>query len=135
MRYGGATVAEETVLAEIPAHTLQVVSYDGQIANPHLWDGIEDPYRYVVKAELAAPDKVDEQSVRIGFRYFSINAQQGFLLNGRPYPLRGVALHQDYPGAMSAMDARTIPCRLRGHCRAGLQLCAPCPLSTRCLCV
>lgn len=99
----GATVAEETVLAEIPAHTLQVVSYDGQIANPHLWDGIEDPYRYVVKAELAAPDKVDEQSVRIGFRYFSINAQQGFLLNGRPYPLRGVALHQDYPGAMSAM--------------------------------
>ena len=90
------------MLAEIPAHTLQVVSYDGQIANPHLWDGIEDPYRYVVKAELAAPDKVDEQSVRIGFRYFSINAQQGFLLNGRPYPLRGVALHQDYPGAMSA---------------------------------
>ena len=32
-----------------------------------------------------------------------MDAQQGFLLNGRPYPLRGVALHQDYPGAMSAM--------------------------------
>lgn len=99
----GNAVAGETIPVEVPAHTVQDVSYTGQITEPHLWDGIQDPYRYTVKVALFAPDRVDEQSVCIGFRFFSMDAQQGFLLNGRPYPLRGVALHQDYPGAMSAM--------------------------------
>lgn len=40
-------------------------------------------------------DILDQVSVDFGCRTMEIDAQQGFLLNGRRYPLRGVARHQD----------------------------------------
>ncbi|MGI6254435.1 MAG: glycoside hydrolase family 2 TIM barrel-domain containing protein [Acutalibacter sp.] len=58
----------------------------------HLWDGLEDPYLYTVTASL---DSGDEISARFGCRKFEVDPQKGFLLNGRSYPLRGVAKHQD----------------------------------------
>ncbi len=57
----------------------------------HLWDGLQDPYLYEVKAEYEG----DEVSTRFGFRTMEVDPQKGFLLNGRPYPLRGVSRHQD----------------------------------------
>ncbi len=64
----------------------------------HLWDGLHDPYLYTVKAAFGE----DEVSARFGCRKFEIDAQKGFLLNGRSYPLRGVAAHQDHKGTGSA---------------------------------
>ena len=66
----------------------------------HLWDGIRDPYLYQVTASL---DSGDEVSARFGCRTFEIDAQKGFLLNGRSYPLRGVSRHQDWKGAGNAL--------------------------------
>lgn len=59
-----------------------------EIADVHLWDGIEDPYLYTVSAALPGGDEI---STRFGCRSFAIDAQKGFLLNGRSYPLRGSA--------------------------------------------
>ena len=69
------------------------------LANPHLWNGVEDPYLYTV--ELSAGD--DDVMTEIGFRYYSIDREKGFSLNGKPYPLRGVSMHQDMDGKATAL--------------------------------
>lgn len=71
-----------------------------EIADVHLWDGIKDPYLYTASASLESGDEV---SARFGCRAFSIDAQKGFLLNGRSYPLRGVSRHQDRKGVGNAL--------------------------------
>ena len=67
--------------------------------NPHLWNGVEDPYLYTV--ELSAGD--DDAMTEAGFRYYSIDREKGFFLNGKPYPLRGVSMHQDMDGKATAL--------------------------------
>lgn len=71
-----------------------------EIADVHLWDGVEDSYLYTAVADL---DSGDEISARFGCRFFEINAEKGFLLNGRSYPLRGVSRHQDGKGIGNAL--------------------------------
>ena len=63
----------------------------------HLWDGLEDPYLYVIRAELVRNGSVkDEVTCNCGIRTFTFSPKDGFHLNGRPYPLHGVSRHQDY---------------------------------------
>ncbi|MDE6675120.1 MAG: glycoside hydrolase family 2 protein [Acetatifactor sp.] len=70
------------------------------IENVHLWDGVEDPYLYTATATL---DSGDQVTARFGCRHYEINAEKGFLLNGRSYPLRGVSRHQDHKGVGNAL--------------------------------
>lgn len=78
-----------------------VASGEGEILkltvnNPHLWNGIKDPYLYTVKAQLIADGNVcDTVSVRVGVRTFYVDDKKGFFLNGKSYPLHGVSRHQD----------------------------------------
>ena len=66
------------------------------IKDVHLWDGIKDPYLYVLKARLLVEEKcVDEVSVNVGVRTFRFDPKTGFYLNDRSYPLHGVSRHQD----------------------------------------
>ena len=66
------------------------------IDNPHLWNGLEDPYLYLAKAKLMDNGVVlDEIEHHFGFRSYEFNPKKGFFLNGKLYPLRGVARHQD----------------------------------------
>lgn len=70
----------------------------------HLWNGTRDPYLYTLRASLLSGGKaVDEVSARFGVRSFEINAQKGFFLNGKEYPLRGVSRHQDRPEIGNAL--------------------------------
>ena len=76
------------------------------INKPHLWDGRDDPYLYNIKLELRAPGTdvvLDEVGCRFGIRSFYIDPDRGFFLNGRSYPLHGVARHQDRPGIGNAI--------------------------------
>lgn len=70
------------------------------LTNAHLWDGIDDPYLYTAQARLSSGDEI---SARFGCRSFRMDSQQGFLLNGRPYPLRGVSRHGDRAGVGNAL--------------------------------
>ena len=66
------------------------------IPGVHMWNGRKDPYLYTCRAQLVEDDKVlDEISTPFGCRFFSIDPDRGFLLNGQEYPLRGVSRHQD----------------------------------------
>ena len=74
------------------------------VENVHLWDGVNDPYLYTVKAELSVEGNVvDEVSTTCGVRYFSFDPNKGFYLNGKPYNLHGVSRHQDFKGIGNAI--------------------------------
>ena len=74
------------------------------IENVHLWHGRKDPYLYTAKAELVESEKVlDDVSTRFGCRSFKIDPDNGFILNGEEYPLRGVSRHQDRWGIGNAL--------------------------------
>jgi beta-galactosidase len=73
----------------------------------HLWDGLDDPFLYEVKAELISSDDgavLDTVDTRFGCRTFSFDRQKGFMLNGRSYPLRGVSKHQDRKAVGNAVS-------------------------------
>ena len=77
---------------------------DFKVNNVHLWNGKKDPYLYTAKAELVENDTViDNVSARFGCRYFEIDPERGFILNGEEYPLRGVSRHQDRWGIGNAL--------------------------------
>jgi len=66
-------------------------------AEPHLWNGRKDPYLYSATVRVIRDGKeVDEVVQPLGLRTFTISQEQGFLLNGEPYPIHGVNRHQDY---------------------------------------
>ena len=75
-----------------------------EIKNVHRWHGRKDPYLYTAKVELIEADAVlDAVSTRFGCRTYEIDPQNGFILNGEEYPLRGVSRHQDRWGIGNAL--------------------------------
>jgi len=76
-----------------------------RIPNAHRWHGRKDPYLYSITAELLQDQKVlDTVSTRFGCRSYVIDPEQGFILNGEAYPLRGVSRHQDRWGFGNALQ-------------------------------
>jgi len=85
----GGLVAEKTV----PVSETDM-SFD--IPNVHLWQGRKDPYLYTAEVVLMENTaKLDRVCTRFGCRTYRIDPERGFILNGKEYPLRGVARHQD----------------------------------------
>lgn len=75
-----------------------------RIPNVHLWNGRKDPHLYTLVVKLLEDGRVlDEREVRFGCRTFYVDPQKGFFLNGAPYPLRGVARHQDWKDIGNAL--------------------------------
>ncbi len=75
-----------------------------EIENVHLWNGRKDPYLYCCEAEIVEGDEVlDNVCSRFGCRTFRIDPDNGFILNGEEYPLRGVSRHQDRWGFGNAL--------------------------------
>lgn len=74
------------------------------IRNPVLWDAKRNPYLYTVSVELYNGDKlVDKVIEQTGFRYFSVDPNRGFFLNGKPYDIHGFCRHEDVEGKGSAL--------------------------------
>ena len=74
------------------------------IENPRLWNGIADPYLYRITATLFTGEEVSDRIYdRFGIRTFSFDPENGFFLNGKSYPLRGVSRHQDRAGIGNAL--------------------------------
>jgi beta-galactosidase len=68
------------------------------VPQPHLWNGRKYPYLYQAAVELRTADDavIDRVEQPLGLRYFSIDPDRGFFLNGKPYHLHGVDRHQDF---------------------------------------
>ena len=75
-----------------------------RIENVHKWHGRKDPYLYTAKALLVEDGNVlDTVTARFGCRSYRIDPNDGFILNGEEYPLRGVSRHQDRLGIGNAL--------------------------------
>ena len=74
------------------------------IENAHLWQGTKSPYLYSAFASIVRRgEAIDTVLARFGCRSFEIDAERGFILNGKEYPLRGVSRHQDREGVGPAL--------------------------------
>lgn len=71
------------------------VSFNLELANPRLWNGIEDPYLHIVELELFEGNiLLDSRIINTGFRFFKFDDIY-FYLNGKQMKLNGVSRHQD----------------------------------------
>lgn len=78
-----------------------------EVENPHLWNGMDDPYLYKMVTVLTRSGKeIDRVEENIGLRYFHIDTDKGFFLNGKHLKLRGVSRHQDWKGLASALTKK-----------------------------
>ena len=82
----------------------QEFSQSVKLLNPHLWNGKADPYLYEVRVELLQNGKViDQVSQPLGLRYFRVDPDKGFFLNGKYLDLYGTGRHEDVSGKGSAL--------------------------------
>jgi beta-galactosidase len=93
----GQTVATNSTALALPADAApQQIVQTVSIANPHLWNGRKDPYLYSASVQVVRDGQpVDEVDQALGLRTVQITDEQGFLLNGQPYPIHGIDRHQD----------------------------------------
>ncbi len=90
----GREVAAGITAVEVDAGSVATATVDVTILAPRRWDGRADPHRYTVTAAVGD----DTVTIPLGLREVHVDPDEGFFLNGRPYPLRGVARHHDIAG-------------------------------------
>ena len=68
-----------------------------RLEKPHLWNGVADPYLYSAHVEVKDKEgtTLDLTEVSFGIRSYRFDPDEGFFLNGKSYPLKGVSLHQE----------------------------------------
>jgi beta-galactosidase len=92
----GKAVAYAAKEVNLAAGETKVIEVPVVIENPTLWNGLQNPYLYEANVSLVSfNDAVDELTIPFGVRYFEVDAEKGFMLNGKHLPLHGVSRHQD----------------------------------------
>lgn len=93
---GDREVAAQRLTLTLPPDSSVEGSLPVSLRRPHLWDGRRDPFRYRAEVSLwRNGHEVDRVEQPLGLRYYHIDPERGFFLNGRHVPLRGVCRHQD----------------------------------------
>lgn len=66
------------------------------VKQPHLWNGRQDPFCYQAEVTLEQNGRVTDRVAQpLGLRYYRIDPNEGFFLNGKHLTLQGVCRHQD----------------------------------------
>ena len=95
VKEGTKVVFQEDRTLTLPAQTTEV-SIPFTLRNPRLWNGRQDPFMYQAEVTLLQQGKVLDCVVQpLGLRYYRVDPNQGFFLNGRHLALHGVCRHQD----------------------------------------
>jgi len=75
-----------------------------EIEQARLWNAKKDPFMYTLKTEVSVDgNTVDKLVHEYGIRYYDIDPEQGFILNGEPYRLYGVCRHQEWQDLGNAL--------------------------------
>ena len=93
----GNVVATESQAIAIPGRVTPPFHLQLTLKHPHLWNGRSDPYLYRAVAELHTTngEVCDAIEQPLGLRFYRVDPDNGFFLNGEPYRIRGVCRHQD----------------------------------------
>lgn len=101
----GRTVAVTQKPVTVSPQGVTYVKDELHLQDPHLWNGIKDPYLYRLTVSLIKDDReLDAVRQPLGIRDIKIVAGKGVFLNGIQYPMYGVTRHQDrwqYGNALS----------------------------------
>jgi beta-galactosidase len=99
----GKVVATAQQAAQIDGADEEGVEQVATVAAPELWSP-ETPRLYkLVTTVVSGGRTVDQKETEFGIRTFAFDAEKGFLLNGRPYVLKGTCNHQDHAGVGAAL--------------------------------
>lgn len=76
-----------------------VTSATLRVPQPHLWQGMKDPYLYRTVVTLRSPkgEILDRVTQPLGLRTLAFDPDKGFFLNGEHILLHGASMHQDRP--------------------------------------
>jgi len=100
----GKTVASASAKARVRPSGVQTFKQALLLPKPRLWHGKKDPYLYSVTVSIKDGEKtLDSVTQPLGLRTFGFDEKKGFMLNGEPYPLRGVCRHQEREDKGSAL--------------------------------
>ncbi|HEX7652316.1 MAG TPA: beta-galactosidase GalA, partial [Verrucomicrobiae bacterium] len=99
----GKTIDLKAVPGSIKAGALLDLDQSGKVTSPVLWSP-ETPVLYTLVTTVLLGDQVvDRKETTFGIRSFAFDKDQGFLLNGKPYELKGTCNHQDMAGVGAAL--------------------------------
>ena len=99
----GSTVASSARTLEVEGRSELDVEKVVSIPSPRLWSP-ETPELYRLVTTVTRGDHpLDRVETPFGIRTVGFDADRGYLLNGKPYPLKGTSNHQDSAGVGSAL--------------------------------
>ncbi len=79
------------------------VAFELSLPDVRLWD-TEDPYLYTLRTTVTENGiEKDTDETAFGVRVFTVDAENGLRLNGKPMKLRGGCIHHDH-GVLGAAD-------------------------------
>ena len=93
---GQRVVKEGTKNVNLSGNKVMQQELTFEIDQPHLWNGRQDPFLYQAEVTLFRNGQmVDRVTQPLGLRFYRIDPDKGFFLNGKHLPLQGVCRHQD----------------------------------------
>ena len=93
---GQRVVKEGTKNVNLSGNEVMQQELTFEIDQPHLWNGRQDPFLYQAEVTLSRNGQmVDRVTQPLGLRFYRIDPDKGFFLNGKHLPLQGVCRHQD----------------------------------------
>ena len=90
------SVFSQTSPFTVKGNSQETIDIPFAFKNPRLWNGRKDPFMYKALISLIQNGKViDQVEQSLGLRYYKVDPEKGFFLNGEHLQLRGVCRHQD----------------------------------------
>jgi beta-galactosidase len=96
-------IADTTQSATMDSLETKTIGQTAEVSAPILWSP-ESPklYKLITTVESGG-NIVDRTETTFGIRTLAFDTTNGFILNGKPYVIKGVCLHQDHAGVGLAL--------------------------------
>ena len=93
---GNKIVQQQDINLTVDANQIHTAGLEFSIKNPHLWNGRKDPFMYRTEVTLLADgQEIDKVTQPLGLRFYHVDAEKGFFLNGEHLKLHGVCRHHN----------------------------------------
>lgn len=107
VKAGNKIIVDKMQSVAVAANTQGEITISFDMKNPRLWNGRKDPFIYQTVVTLKKDGKIiDKQVQPLGLRFYHVDANKGFFLNGEHLKLQGVCRHQDRSGFGNALQPK-----------------------------
>ena len=109
----GSVISDFSQKAEVPVWDEANVHICTTLKGMRLWSP-QDPYLYTMTARVYGQDDalLDEVSQEFGVRSICADADRGLFINGQPYRIQGVCLHENHAGLGIALTKSVMEYRV-----------------------